>query len=95
MKTKKTITTIRTAMNEQGYADEARFCKEEFPQGGIGYTVTHWELWRDGHYTQRPLHPFERFRTAEEGNREYKRMIAEGYTFIEKDTFTTTEMDMR
>ena len=93
MKTKMTVTTI-TKETGFGYTEEIRFCKEEFPQGGIEYYLKGYEIWEDGHRTDMPNLRYKKV-TKEYGNNLYKRYIQEGYTKKDQKTFYTTEMDNR
>lgn len=89
----RTITTIRKE-TEYGYALEARFIMDKHDQGGVTYERSTIENWGD-HICYPPLHGYEKYRNAKEGNSHYKRLIADGYVFISKETFVPTKMDNR
>lgn len=90
----RTITTIRGKFNKFGYADEVDFIQDNHDQGGKTYEMMRKERWEDGHFTYPTKHHLS-FNNREEGNREYKKLITEGYEFVCKFSFEPTKMDMR
>lgn len=90
----RTITTLREPFNEFGYAIEADFVQDNYDQGGVAYMLMLKERWEDGHFTFPSSH-YKKFKSKEEGNREYGKYLKEGFVLVNKRSFVPTTMGMR
>lgn len=93
------LTTIKRKEGNFGYSTIGQFTQDFHAQGGITYSLSVYEEWEDGHITYSMTNEFRTyttFKSKEEGNAEYKRMIKNGFKFVSKRSFDpSVNMDMR